>query len=138
MSVKHEYEVWEGRKSNVVNVSEKDFKGDKLIKFKLKFSLLKVYAKWCGYCRKMYSDINFLADNLPKNDFKVCALDFDKNTELASKLKVSSFPSLFMVDDKGNLEQVDMGSRSIHEMLNVICRTTSKYNGKKKICKKFK
>ena len=86
----------------------------------------------------MYSDINFLADNLPKNDFKVCALDFDKNTELASKLKVSSFPSLFMVDDKGNLEQVDMGSRSIHEMLNVICRTTSKYNGKKKICKKFK
>ncbi len=132
----HEYVKWNGRKSNVINLSNKDFKDDKLNKFKGKFCLLKVYAKWCGYCRMMYSDINFLADNLPKKDFKVCALDFDDNMEIAQKLGVNGFPSLFMVDEKGVLEKLELNNRSIENILDVICSKTEKYNKNKKVCLK--
>ena len=117
--------------SNVIELAETDFNSqNKIIRpeFKNKFSLIKVYAPWCTYCVKMTNDINFLANHLPKENIMVGAINYEKNKELVSNLNVKTFPSMFIANIDGTLENVNMGSRSVEEILNVICIKTKEYS----------
>lgn len=123
-----------GKKSNVVELSASDFKDNKIINknLKNKLGILKVYAPWCGYCTQMVSDVNFIADELKSVDFKVAALNFDNAKDVSRQLSVSSLPAMFMIDKKGNLENIssEVGDRSIEKILDVVCKKSSEYGHK--------
>jgi protein disulfide-isomerase A1 len=129
-----------GKKSNVIQLSDKDFKNKKVVKntLKGKSGILKVYAPWCGFCTTMVDDMNFIADELKPVDFVVAALNYEQSKNICSELGVKSFPSMYMISDKGVLEDVSdiVGNRSIESILDVICKKTNEYSNKGRCCKK--
>jgi thiol-disulfide isomerase/thioredoxin len=128
--------------SKVVELTTKDFSGTTLInpQFKNKYSMVKVYAPWCPHCTSMVEDMKFLAENLEKQDIKFGAINGDNplNKELTSKLGVQWFPYLYMVNEKGVLEHIDISDRNVENILNTICKKTNEYSSNKKgrCCKK--
>tara|TARA_B110000977_G_scaffold196345_1_gene276524 strand:- start:2121 stop:2522 length:402 start_codon:yes stop_codon:yes gene_type:complete len=105
--------------SSVIELTEQDFNGIQLIspKIKGKYCLLKIYAPWCGYCVRMTKDMNFLGNSLKKRDIPVASINFEQNKELVGRIGSRGFPSMFVVDRSGKLNEVNMGSRSVLEML---------------------
>lgn len=105
--------------SSVVELSEKDFDGIKLNHpdFKNKYTLLKIYAPWCGYCVRMTNEMNHLGRELPKRNIGVAAINYEQNKELVSKIGSKGFPSMFIVDKSGKLHETLMGGRTLKEML---------------------
>ena len=108
--------------SPVIELTENDFDGTTLKSdiFKNKYTLLKIYAPWCGYCVRMSKVMNFLAKELPKRNIQVATINYEKNKELAGKIGYQGFPTMFIVDKKGKLHETQMGSRSLMEILVAI------------------
>ncbi len=130
-----------GKKSNVVQLLDKDFKNKKVInsKIKGKYGILKIYAPWCGYCTTMVDDMNFIADELKPVDFVVAALNYEQSKDICREIGVTSFPSMYMISKSGELEDVSssVGNRSVESILDVICKKTNEYsNNKGRCCKK--
>ena len=105
--------------SSVVELSEKDFDGIKLNHpdFKNKYTLLKIYAPWCGYCVRMTIEMNHLGRELPKRNIGVATINYEQNKELVSKIGSKGFPSMFIVDKSGKLHETLMGGRTLKEIL---------------------
>ena len=105
--------------SSVVELSEKDFDGIKLNHpdFKNKYTLLKIYAPWCGYCVRMTNEMNHLGRELPKRNIGVATINYEQNKELVSKIGSKGFPSMFIVDKSGKLHETLMGGRTLKEIL---------------------
>lgn len=122
--------------SKVLELTTKDFSGTTLVNplFKNKYSLVKAYAPWCPHCTSMVDDLKFLAENLEKYGIKFGAINSDNplNKELTSKLGVQWFPYLYMVNENGVLEHIDVADRSVENLLNVICKKTNEYSSNKK------
>lgn len=116
--------------SNVVELSTNDFTGTSLTnkRFNDKICLLKVYAPWCGYCIRMADDMNFLAKSLGKKDIPVLSINYEQNKELVGAIGSNGFPTMFIVDKSGNLHKVNMGSRSVVEILTAIQSTSKTLN----------
>ena len=108
--------------SSVVELSENDFNGVKLIhpNFRNKYTLLKIYAPWCGYCVRMTNQMNHLGTELPKRNIGVATINYEQNKELVKRIGSQGFPSMFIVDKSGNLHETSMGGRSLKEMLVAI------------------
>ena len=119
--------------SSVFELTTKDFNGTKIINksFKNNFAVIEIYAPWCPHCISTIDDLKSLATNLNKEGIQFGALNADNplNKDLISNLGVSSFPTFFMVNVTGKLESVDMGRRSIEEILEAICHKTNEYVG---------
>ena len=122
--------------SKVVELTTKDFSGTTLVNplFKNKYSLVKAYAPWCPHCTTMVDDLKFLAENLEKYGIKFGAINADNplNKELTAKLGVQWFPYLYIVNENGVLEHIDIADRSVENLLNVICKKTNEYSSNKK------
>ena len=105
--------------SSVVELSEKDFDGIKLNHpdFKNKYTLLKIYAPWCGYCVRMTNEMNHLGRELPKRNIGVATINYEQNKEIVSKIGSKGFPSMFIVDKSGKLHETLMGGRTLKEIL---------------------
>jgi thioredoxin 1 len=56
--------------------------------------LVDFWAEWCGPCRMMNPVLESLA-----NDFKVCKVNVDTNSQLASHYGISSIPALIIFKD---------------------------------------
>lgn len=56
--------------------------------------LVDFWAEWCGPCRMM----NPVLESLAK-DFKVCKVNVDTNSQLASHYGISSIPALIIFKD---------------------------------------
>lgn len=122
--------------SDVIELTEADFKDGKIIKTDLKgkYGLLKAYAPWCPHCTSMVDDLKFLAKELKSHDVFIASLNCDDNKNMSGIIGVQYFPTIFMVKETGELEKIEMANRSIESILTVICQKTndySKINGKK-------
>lgn len=124
--------------SKVTEVTTRDFNGTTLIhsKFKNKgqFAVLKAYAPWCPHCTAMVGNMEFLAKNL-EGEIGFFALNCDNPLcrEMAEKLGVMSFPTLFFVDLDGNLvEMTDLQSRTPLDILESVCKHSNAYVSKAK------
>ncbi len=134
-------------KSSVYELKGSDFNGTSIKHdaFKNKFGFLKVYAPWCGHCQNMVPTMNFLANELKKENIIFGALNSDnpKNSKKLQELDVGYFPSLYMVYDDGKTEKVEINNNSVEAILEVICDKSNGYvnntksvNKKGKCCKK--
>lgn len=83
---------------NVIQLSQDDF--EKTISSDAPV-LVDFWAPWCGPCRMMAPVIDELADEFSQNA-KICKLNVDDNTEIASRYKVMSIPTVLIF--KGGAE----------------------------------
>jgi thiol-disulfide isomerase/thioredoxin len=113
--------------SDVIELTEKDFNVIKLTSKPLlgKFGLIKCYANWCPHCKDKVEKMEYLAQGLKKDNFFVAAVNTENCRNLSNNLGVEGIPVFFFVDDKGNLEKLNI-KFTLENILMLICEKTSK------------
>ena len=64
--------------------------------------LVDFWAPWCGPCRMMEP----ITESLAK-DYKVCKVNVDSNTELATQYQISSIPRLMIFRDGEKVFEIE-------------------------------
>ena len=79
--------------------------------------LLDFYATWCGPCRIVGPIIDEIAEE--NENIRVCKVDVDEQTELASQFQVYSIPTLVVMKDGKVLTQ-STGAKSKALILDML------------------
>lgn len=79
--------------------------------------LLDFWASWCGPCRMVSPIVDEIADEHP--EIKVGKVNVDEQNELASRFKVMSIPSLFVIKD-GKVVNQSVGAAPKNQILNML------------------
>ncbi len=107
--------------SDVTELTKSDFiEADSVSKFTVKGfegkrGLVVFYAPWCGHCKNMVTDFKSIAGKANANKKYYAAVNCEQQKELAEKVGVKSFPTIKIVDEKGNMSDYN-GGRSAEEM----------------------
>ena len=56
------------------------------------------WAPWCGPCKAITPILNELAEELG-NEVKICKVNIDSNSELASKYEIRAIPTILIFKD---------------------------------------
>lgn len=90
---------------------------DEIVKDSDKPVLIDFWATWCGPCRMIAPIIEELANE--QDDIKVCKVNVDEESELASMFKIYAIPTLVVV--KNNTVTVKSeGFKSKEDILKLI------------------
>lgn len=92
------------------NFEEEVLKSDKPV-------LIDFWASWCGPCRMVSPVIDEIAEENPQ--IKVCKVNVDEQSELASAFQVMSIPTLFVMKD-GKVVKQATGVRPKDEILDML------------------
>ncbi|MBR2847986.1 MAG: thioredoxin [Clostridia bacterium] len=68
--------------------------------------LIDFWASWCGPCRMLSPTVDQIAEE--RADIKVCKVNVDEESELASKFGIMSIPTLFVIKN-GQVVNQSMG-----------------------------
>lgn len=82
--------------------------------------LVDFYADWCGPCKMMAPIVEKIAEQASEN-IKICKINVDEASEIASKYGVMSIPT-FIVFKNGEPEKVTVGMQpeeNLKEMLEM-------------------
>lgn len=79
--------------------------------------LLDFWASWCGPCRMVSPIIDEIAEE--HSEIKVCKINVDEESELASQFRVMSIPSLFVLQN-GQVINQSVGARSKDQILSML------------------
>ncbi len=79
--------------------------------------LIDFWATWCGPCRMIAPIIEEIANE--NDNIKVCKVNVDEESELASTFKVSSIPTLVVIKD-GKVTNTAVGYMSKENILKLI------------------
>lgn len=66
--------------------------------------LLKFSAKWCGPCKIMDKVFEEIKDQI---DYKICVVDADECTKIASDFGVSTVPTIFKLSNGKIIDQLN-------------------------------
>ncbi len=80
--------------------------------------LLDFWASWCGPCRMVSPTVEEIADEV-KGIAKVGKINIDEESELASKYRVMSIPTLMVVKD-GKISATAVGVRPKKDILRML------------------
>ena len=122
---------YESSNDKVIELDYNDFNEDGTVnrnEFKDKYGIIKVYAHWCGYCKKMIPTCEYLSNNLYDNNFVVGAINLalPENKDISHlKDKINGYPTLFMVDPVTNELDMYHGSNDLKSILEYICNYTN-------------
>jgi thiol-disulfide isomerase/thioredoxin len=119
-------------KNNMTLLEPKHFIGGKLKHkdFNAKHGMVIIAAEWCGYCQQAKEPwIQFR--KIAKKQFGVAAVDAVKYPALVKKLNITGYPTIIVIDKKGNYETYT-GSRDIFSLTDKLCSLDSSNS----ICKK--
>lgn len=95
----------------VEEIDGKEF--SEIVNEKTKVALVDFFAEWCMPCVMMAPVIEELASKFKKVKFAKC--NIDDNSELASKFKVMSIPTLIIFKDGKEAERL-VGSRPANDI----------------------
>ena len=79
--------------------------------------LLDFWAPWCGPCRMVVPIVEEIAQE--REDIKVCKINVDEETELASRFGVMSIPTLIVMKN-GEIINQSIGARSKAQILDML------------------
>ena len=65
--------------------------------------LLDFFASWCGPCRMVGPILDEIAEE--REDIKVCKINVDEQTELASQYRIMTIPTLMVIRDGKVIQQ---------------------------------
>jgi thiol-disulfide isomerase/thioredoxin len=116
--------------SDVHNMGASDFKIRKngsvyvnSVRFKGKPGLIKFYAPWCGYCKKIVPEVKRLATKLKPYDVNVGSVNCEDrekdNHTLSENVGIEGYPSLYVVKKSGRLVEYN-GSYDAKSMIRGI------------------
>ncbi len=80
--------------------------------------LIDFWASWCGPCRMLSPVISQIAEEYD-GKVKVCKVNVDEETELASAFRVSSIPTLVVMKD-GKITNTAVGVRPKSQIVSMI------------------
>ncbi len=80
--------------------------------------LVDFWASWCGPCRMMAPVIEEISNDL-ENKAKVCKVNVDENSELASKYEIMSIPT-FLIFENGKVKDMTVGVQSKESIIDKI------------------
>lgn len=100
---------------SVINVTEKDFQRE-VLESDVPV-LVDFWAPWCGPCRMLGPILDEVAQE--RSDIKVCKVNVDEETSLASRYQVVSIPTVLVVKD-GQVLSRSVGVRPKRELLSMI------------------
>jgi thioredoxin 1 len=79
--------------------------------------LLDFWAPWCGPCQMLGPIVEAIADENP--GIKVCKINIDENSDLASQFKIMSIPTLVVMKN-GEVYKKSVGVQSKSEILEMV------------------
>ncbi len=80
--------------------------------------LIDFWASWCGPCRMLSPVISQIAEEYD-GKVKVCKVNVDEETELASAFRVSGIPTLVVMKD-GKITNTAVGVRPKSQIVSMI------------------
>ncbi len=105
-------DFYDSAKSRVINLTEANF--EESMKSGKPW-LIKIYAPWCGHCKRLAPVWSELADDL-KGEVNVAAIDATVETTLARRFRISGYPSLFFTNDGGAMFARFQGRRDLETL----------------------
>ncbi len=78
--------------------------------------LVDFWAPWCGPCRMVGPILDEIAEE--REDLKICKINVDEETELASQFQIMSIPTLLVVKN-GEIVNKTLGARPKQQILEL-------------------
>lgn len=100
---------------NVLHINQHNFREEVINSSKP--VLLDFWAPWCGPCRMLSPVLDEIAAQRP--DVKVCKINVDEESDLASAYKIFSIPTMLMVN-QGKVEDKIVGARPKNQILAML------------------
>ncbi len=98
----------------IIEVDETNF--ENIVLKSNKKVLIDFYATWCGPCKTIKPRIQEVAEENP--DLKVVEIDIDKCQNIAEKYKISSIPTLVVIEKRVEVNRI-VGAVPKSEILNL-------------------
>ncbi len=99
----------------IINLTRNNFKSEVMSSDKT--VLIDFWAEWCGPCRMMSPVIDEIADEV--SDVKVCKVNVDEASDLASMFGIESIPTLIVIKN-GQTVNKSIGLISKEQVLSLI------------------
>ncbi len=80
--------------------------------------VLDFYADWCGPCQMLLPVLEEIEKEYPEVEFERVNIDIER--EMAEKYGIMSIPTLIVLDDKGEIQEMLVGLQSKAEIEKVI------------------
>ena len=100
---------------SIVNLTRNNFKTEVMQSDKT--VLIDFWAEWCGPCRMMSPVIDDVAETL--SDVKVCKVNVDEASDLASMFGIESIPTLVVIKN-GQTVNKSIGLISKEQVLQLL------------------
>ena len=100
---------------SIVNLTRNNFKTEVMQSDKT--VLIDFWAEWCGPCRMMSPVIDEVAETL--SDVKVCKVNVDEASDLASMFGIESIPTLVVIKN-GQTVNKSIGLISKEQVLQLL------------------
>lgn len=98
-----------------VILSQSNF--DKEVLESEKTVLVDFWASWCGPCRMVLPIVEEISEEYP--EYKICKVNVDEQSELASRFHVRSIPTL-LVFKGGQLVEQSVGAKNKDAILEML------------------